>query len=1343
MKIFTTQQDDNSTYIYFNYTFEKKKLKELITWFSLHYGEKTTFFLLEVLKIYGYQKATQSGISLNLDDLNNENILKFKKNIKFNLNSMAILNIQGNLKSLDKVQMVLHSWNITNEKILKELSINLKKKDSFNPITLMAFSGARGNLSQVRQLMGMRGLMADASGSIIELPIQNNFKNGISLIEYFISCYGARKGVIDTALRTAKAGYLTRRLVFIVQHLVITKFDCFTTEGFWTFFPLQDKKQEDLKYLGRALLKTNSLFLKKKMIISPSLIKILNENEMNTKVAYRSTLTCILTQSICQLCYGWDCSTGNLIEIGEAIGICAGQAIGEPGTQLTMRTFHTGGVGVLSTNKQYFIRAPFDGIIHFHNIENIMGNIVFVPGMDLQKNFAFLFSKKITSGFQSFFDTEVDTEVGHIRHFKFLEVNSNNQNSFYIYKDQLPHKSLLFVQQDEKVQKGQILVQVSPLKDESLELFKYPIDYKEMKLNLNLYRAPLEGEISLMTNFTNLRYWISSSKIVEQFPIDFDLKFHDSPLKLGDYITQKTIFLEQQYFSPVAGQLYTLPSLTKNLKNFYISHIKQNIFYMNIGSHYILNKNKLFYWINKKKNISWFQFKMKNVDPNFKKIDIFDKFKKIYFNSQKETFLSKIWIFKTICIYNNYNFSNWLKYTDLQVSLFFHFKFKHKFRYRKNKKNIFYSFSKNFWYSEPPFSQQNEFFFEKFIEQVFHYKIKLKNNFLQNENILRYSIKNPIWIKQGKTFFLDKEPYDKYYYHEMNRLNYFFSMYYISFFPKIKNDFFFHIKTYKKDRELISFFYTSLYEKKFSIFSYKDDFLDIYKPAKIYLDNFILKKNIFLYNQNHIFCNDKYFIINKSDSIEKNGLKQNFKIKIYPYIKKVIYKQNLKLIQKKQKINLNLKLLELKIKYLILYFLCILNYSYQIEVLYYFIKIRGIFIRNLKKKDYIPLKDIKHLKRKYYSYIITECSFQLILLKKLQIAPSLSNLEMNDGFKVFKNRWIFPNQEFVASGQQIEHSGEIKTINFDYKNRYVFSILDYNSIATIGNLNKITNLTNLGYLGIKILYGDILSIFPSNLVFPLNGQIIKKTEKNFIINKGSPYFFKNTIKIEDTFIKKENVLSFYYSIAQKTQDITQGIPKIEKFFEARNISEIGSNEVLNSFYTSIATYGLFKLLKNRNIGYIIEDRTKGLFEQLSRSSINILQIFYVEKIIHAYRDQGVDLNEKHIELIVREMTNKVEILDGISYGFIPGEYYNFQFISQLNKLLFKKNQKEIIYSPIALGLTWSTKRSTSFLVAVAFQEILEILTTRSVRNQNDYLLGLHENLLLERSIPAGSGLFIV
>ena len=274
--------------------------------------------------------------------------------------------LKGEITEVERYTKVIDTWSETTAKLTEQVVENF---DKLNPVYMMAFSGARGNLSQVSQLVGMRGLMADAQGQIIDLPIKANFKEGLSCTEYIISSYGARKGLVDTALKTADSGYLTRRLVDVAQDVIIRGDDCGTkkaikmtsiTDGEKVVVPLKDRLlgrtvAEDIKDAdGNVVVAANTT-------INREDLKKLEGIELNSLMV-RSPLTCELEYGVCRKCYGWAMTTQKMVDVGEAIGIIAAQSIGEPGTQLTMRTFHTGGVFKGSASMRH-IDAPMDGKI--------------------------------------------------------------------------------------------------------------------------------------------------------------------------------------------------------------------------------------------------------------------------------------------------------------------------------------------------------------------------------------------------------------------------------------------------------------------------------------------------------------------------------------------------------------------------------------------------------------------------------------------------------------------------------------------------------------------------------------------------------------------------------------------------------------------------------------------------------------------------------------------------------------------------------------------------------------------------------------------------------------------
>jgi hypothetical protein len=345
-------------------TITKKILETIVHETFSKLGNLSSSSLLDSLKFLGFYYATNAGISINIEDLKTP---KVKQDfIKVATEEMSFVSEQweqGFVSDNERFQSIIDSWNIATESLKNRIIEYYRNFDPANNLYIMAFSGARGNMSQVRQLVGMRGLMSDQEGNIIDLPIQTNFREGLSSIDYIISSYGARKGIVDTALKTADSGYLTRRLIYLAQDLVIREINCKTKQG---VIILLNKETNIKNILGRFLISATSFETAKtlkdyqEIILEETNLEKLKKHEPLT-LNVRSALTCKSNGSICQYCYGWDLAQNKLISLGEAVGIIAAQSIGEPGTQLTMRTFHTGGIFTSEMLKQ--TTAPFSGKI--------------------------------------------------------------------------------------------------------------------------------------------------------------------------------------------------------------------------------------------------------------------------------------------------------------------------------------------------------------------------------------------------------------------------------------------------------------------------------------------------------------------------------------------------------------------------------------------------------------------------------------------------------------------------------------------------------------------------------------------------------------------------------------------------------------------------------------------------------------------------------------------------------------------------------------------------------------------------------------------------------------------
>jgi DNA-directed RNA polymerase subunit beta' len=366
---------------YINGLLKKKGVGALVNYGYLQFGLETTVQMLDEIKTLGFLYATKAGLSIGIDDM----VIPASKKKTVNDAEKQVISVQqqyldGAITNGERYNKVIEIWSNVTERVADEMFSAMEQDDkigSMNPIYVMADSGARGSKQQIRQLSGMRGLMAKPSGEIIETPITANFREGLTVLQYFISTHGARKGLADTALKTADSGYLTRRLVDVAQDVIISEYDCGTVDGIYVgsiveagdiIEHMRDRivgrvSLEKIKdYEGNVIIDTNSE-ISEELAIQVQAAGV-------ERVKIRSVLTCEAKRGVCALCYGRNLASGRMVELGEATGVIAAQSIGEPGTQLTMRTFHIGGTAS-RVSEQSRVEAKNAGTVRFLNMQTV------------------------------------------------------------------------------------------------------------------------------------------------------------------------------------------------------------------------------------------------------------------------------------------------------------------------------------------------------------------------------------------------------------------------------------------------------------------------------------------------------------------------------------------------------------------------------------------------------------------------------------------------------------------------------------------------------------------------------------------------------------------------------------------------------------------------------------------------------------------------------------------------------------------------------------------------------------------------------------------------------------
>jgi DNA-directed RNA polymerase subunit beta' len=556
------------TSIYLNRCFDKSTLKGLVRWSLVTKGENFTILLLEKLKTLGYSYATKAGISLSLDDLMIPATKKdFLNQAQYSIEETKFQYDRGNLTVVERFQHLMDTWHLTSERLKTEVVNNFVTTNTLNPVYMMAFSGARGNLSQVRQLVGMRGLMSDPQGQIINFPIQSNFREGLTVTEYVISCYGARKGLVDTALRTANSGYLTRRLVDVAQHVIVSQIDCETEEGIALTNMIEANKTIltlEQRLIGRVLSQDYLPISTKNTEITPVLAEKLGKKFQSVSV--RSPLTCEAKQGVCQLCYGWSLANGKTVALGEAVGVIAAQSIGEPGTQLTMRTFHTGGVFSGESMEQIF--ASTSGKLVYEST---------IPGVLI----------RTSHGKIAFLTRETGT--GYIQS---KESNAESFNSEKLQSISFPPFSILFLRNGENVEKGSLLAEFSSISKQANERIQTKqtltsdlegqVWFEKVVLGIKNNR---EGKLTkLAHNYGSL--WILAGKVI---PVTFGGTLG---VLTGDKLTKNASLNESFLTVPENGYLFQSSKTRKSLVNKMGSFLIRNTRFNN-GS----------YWFRKQENL--------------------------------------------------------------------------------------------------------------------------------------------------------------------------------------------------------------------------------------------------------------------------------------------------------------------------------------------------------------------------------------------------------------------------------------------------------------------------------------------------------------------------------------------------------------------------------------------------------------------------------------------------------------------------------------------------------------------------------------------------------------------
>lgn len=1219
----------------------KKYLREILFWSFRNFGMSKAVFLADSLKKLGFNFATQAGISISIEDLKVPTLkteLIYKANQKMEQAELDCL--RGELTEVERYQQLTDNWNTTSETLKNQVVNYLRNFDPLNPVYMMAFSGARGNLSQVRQLVGIRGLMAGPTGDIIDIPITKNFREGLTITDYMISAYGARKGLVDTALKTAESGYLTRRLIDVAQDVLIRETDCYTKRGI-LLYKLNDNKGTVIslkdRLFGRILAKdvldknSKKIIASRNQQISPLIAKKIDQQGF-LKILVRSPLTCDLNRSVCQNCYGWNLSHGKLVDLGEAVGIIAAQSIGEPGTQLTMRTFHTGGVFTAESNSHVFSK--------------VSGQI-FLP-VNLKT-----YPLRTYDGKNALIlETSTQIEVLNF---------SNQVSKIFLNKD-----TILFVGNNEFIRKNQIIASLPQTR---------PISEKKEKKDIY---SNIDGEIffpknnqvlnNLSKSYQTGLIWVLSGKV---YNLPNYAKIKNYKYSTLETLTSIANIKIVSYKSGILKVNKTQNQVQKT--NYHIKLLKRN---------FSLKTSQLVKGIGTKNSL-----KTKSFNQCLLKIEN-SKYFIITSNS-------KINVDKSIEIGKLIN----LNYQTNIDGIISYIKLKNNSLKRKSKNYQLNQVGTIFFLPEESYTINKDicFLYVSNGDWVEKNTELAPNIYCKNSGLIEIISKNNIVtnikIKIGSTINLKNE-----------RINFNFDK--KIFFP---------------GEILFSF-------NKINQLTYTE-------IIKTSTNNFLLLRPLFLYElpkrKNEKKLNSKKTLPANFDVINYTNFKNNEKISV---------KENqfsslvdTKLIFHNNEINLNHSIVEIA-------FAKQLNNSFCLEC--------HIF-ENIFYDNDIP-NNIDSMQIKL-SLFLKDGQFiePYTTLGNIEILPKLSCK-----IKTLKERKQYRSRRVL-----LVCSDNYKTLYTEQKNK----ILEGQSFIRTGDLVS-KNLISLYSGKIEANFGNILTL---------------RLSQPFLLSEGAKIFWDN-----NNFVKKYEALGVLFYQRAQTGDIVQGLPKIEEILEGRRskimikihanpaliLNKIENNTTFKFIYLS--RYGLKycsladEFIFNESEIFIHSDSFIDVSQPINSRvgnphstldylnncyknflepydacyrSLKKIQSYLLNSIQGVYYSQGVTISDKHLEIIIKQMTSKIRVKNRGDSGIITGEYIDLHHANHINNVLKKTKAQEIYYKPILLGITKASLITDSFISSASFQETVRVLTEAAIKGKVDWLRGLKENVIIGRLIPAGTG----
>nr|YP_009514308.1 RNA polymerase beta'' subunit [Macrosolen cochinchinensis]AXB38610.1 RNA polymerase beta'' subunit [Macrosolen cochinchinensis] len=1311
--------------VFHNKIIDGTAMKRLINGLLDHFGMAYTSHILDQVKTLGFQQATATSISLGIDDLltvpTKGWLIQDAEKQSFILEKHYH---DGSIHAVEKLRQSIEIWSITSEYLRQEMNPNFRMIDPLNPAHLMSFSGARGNASQVHQLVGMRGLMSDPQGQMIDLPIQSNLCEGLSLTEYIISCYGARKGVVDTAVRTSDAGYLTRRLVEVVQHIVVRRTDCGTIQSI-SVSPRKGMLLERIfsqTLIGRVL--ADDIYTGSRCIAARNHdIGIGLANRLRTfrgqPISIRAPFTCRGTSWICRLCYGRSPTHGDLVELGEAVGIIAGQSIGEPGTQLTLRTFHTGGVFTGGTAGH--VRAPSNGKIKFNE----------------------------------YLVHPTRTCHGHPAFLCYIDLYVIIESADFIHNMKVPPKSFILVQNDQYVKSEQAIAEIHSgiptlnLK-ERVRKHIYSDLEGEMHWSTDVYHAPefTYNTVHLLPKTSNL--WILSGVTYRSTVAPLLLHKDQDQMKVYSRSVERKLFSNLSVTNDqVRHKFFSF--------NFYGKKEESIPDYSELNRIIYTDRYNLLYTFILAKNSDLLAKRRKNrFCIPFQSIPEREKELMSHSGIVIELSINVIFRRKIIIAYfddprykrNNSGINKIESYSEDLIE----YRGVKKISKVKNKKEKLF-----------------------FIPEEVHILPRSSSIMVRNSSIIGRGTRIALNRRSSACGLVRVEIKKK----KIELTIFSGDIYFTGKTNTVKTD-----KIFRHNDILISPRPGKTNSKEFK------------KKLKnwVYVQRITLTKKKYFVLVRPVVISETAGGISLTTLFPKNVLQEadNIQLQVVnsivgkPTILGGFYGISIQLFRTCLVLNWNqdkkefsieqayTSLVEVRARGLMRDFLRIDlvkspisytgkrndpigsrfisdNRSDRININPFYYKTRKIQDSLSQTQGTIRTFSFLNRNNEYKPLIILSSSdcfrtglfngvkYHNIKNKSIKRIDSLGPVGTSLPIVNFDFFYYFitHNQILVTNYLQLDNLKKIfEVLKFYFIDE---NGIIYNNTINIGICsNRIWNLFHLNWYFLHYNYCEETSTIMSlgqficdnvcitkNVPHKKSGQVLIVQISSVVIRAAQPYLATPGATVHghygEIFYAGDTLVTFIYE-KSKSGDITQGLQKVEQVLEVRSVDSISMN---------------------------LERRVRGWNEHITRilgipwgfligAELTRVQsrISLVHKIQEIYRSQGVQIHNKHIEMIVHQITSKVLVSeDGMSNVFLPGELIGLLRAKRTGRAF----EEAICYQVILLGITRTALNTQSFISEASFQETARVLVKASLRGRIDWLKGLKENVVLGNIIPAGTG----